>query len=702
MLRCCLGICPIFAFLVLLFTFSPAEAQQSSPPPSASSSSPSDATAPGTSSSLSAKSSSASGKQAGGETEWNAPTKLPDVAITATRISQPISQIGTTITVVHDKQIQDQKVQQVSDALREVPGVIVSQSGGPGTTTDVSIRGGSTSQTLVLLDGVEVNSTTLGSFDFANLTTDNLSRVEVLRGAGGSLYGSSAIGGVINVLSQEGTGAPRFSLLADGGNWETSRTIATASGAIGKLGYSSTISYFVTNGYEPINNAYDNLSGVWRLDYHLTDNTTLRGFARYTRACVGLPEFSNETVGAPKDPNANQRDEFMLFKGEIDSHPTEKLLLRGFGSFVRDAENINKYLSPSLDYTESSDVPSEIRGANGEAVYTWAPGFPTLMGFDFKDLWAREKSLEIFYKKPLPTVEFVSNTVFSPTQQQYAGYVQQQVSLFHGHLLGTGGFRADGNSQFGEEVSPSWAIAIPFNKYGVILRANYAEGFEAPTFNELYFPGFGNPNLPATTSSEYDGSIEKHFGEWSSITATYFTRRIHNLISSVPDRNNSSGFEAIAIGRADMQGVEVVPSFHPFRGFSLNGNFTVLDSTFSSLQPKQPIRVPKHSASAVAQYQVAGLIRKDDQFTTALFYQFIGDFNDFQTQPPYGVENHGSYDFFNLTVSYKLGGGYVPHITDEEAFVRVQNLFNRHYSQTLGFPAPTTNFEAGLKIRIAP
>ena len=107
--------------------------------------------------------------------------------------------------------------------------------------------------------------------------------------------------------------------------------------------------------------------------------------------------------------------------------------------------------------------------------------------------------------------------------------------------------------------------------------------------------------------------------------------------------------------------------------------------------PIQPIRVPKHSASGVAQYQVAGLIRKDDQFTTALFYQFIGDFNDFQSQPPYGVENHGSYDFFNLTVSYKLGGGYVPHITDEEAFVRVQNLFNRHYSQTLGFPAPTTN-----------
>jgi vitamin B12 transporter len=629
------------------------------------------------------------------------PTRLPDVAITATRISQPLSQIGTTITVVHNKQIQDQKIQQVSDALREVPGVVVSQNGGAGTIADVSIRGASTSQTLVLLDGVEVNSTTAGSFDFSNLTTDNLSRVEVLRGAGGSLYGSSAIGGVVNVLSQEGTGAPRFSLLADGGDWETSRTIGTATGAIGKLGYSSTISYFVTNGYEPINNNYDNLSGVWRLDYHLTDNTTLRGFARYTRACVGLPELSNEDFGAPKDPNANQRDEFMLFKGEIDSQVTEKLLVRAFGSFVRDAENTNKNPSPGLDVFESFDTPNEIRGANGEAIYTWAPGFPTLVGFDFKDLWAREQSSEIFFF-PKPTPPLVSNSIFSPTQQQYAGYVQQQVSLFHDHVLGTGGFRADGNSQFGEEVSPSWAVALPFKKYGLILRANYAEGFEAPTFNNLFFPGFGNPNLPATTSSEYDGSIEKHFGEWSSLTATYFTRRIHNLISSTPDKNNSSGFEAIAIGRADMQGVEVVPSFHPFRGFSLNGQFTVLDSTFSSLPPKQPIRVPKHSASGVAQYQISGLVREDDEFTSALFYQFIGDFNDFQSQPPFRVENHGSYHLFNLTVSYKLGGGYVPHITDEEAFVRIQNLFNRHYSQALGFPAPTFNFETGLKIGIAP
>ena len=219
-------------------------------------------------------------------------TNLPDMSITATRISQPLSQLGMTVTVVDKQQIQDQKIQQTSDALREVPGVQVTQSGGPGTETDVTIRGSSTSQVLTLLDGVEVNTGGLGSYDFANLTTDNASRIEVIRGAGGSLYGSSAIGGVINQISEEGTGAPKFSLLSDGGNWDTERQVATASGAIDRLGYSGSVSYYSTSGFQPVNSDYDNLSLTSRLDYHLTDDTVLRAFARYTFADVGLPELS--------------------------------------------------------------------------------------------------------------------------------------------------------------------------------------------------------------------------------------------------------------------------------------------------------------------------------------------------------------------------------------------------------------------------
>src|SRR6267142_3160734 len=147
--------------------------------------------------------------------------KLKPVVVTATKIEQPLDEIGTTVTVVDNSQVEGQKIDRVETVLRQVPGVQVTQSGSPGSVTDVSIRGASAAQTLILVDGVEVNAGATGSFDMANLTTNNLDRIEVLRGAGGSLYGSQAIGGVINLLSREGEGAPKFSLLSEGGNRAT-------------------------------------------------------------------------------------------------------------------------------------------------------------------------------------------------------------------------------------------------------------------------------------------------------------------------------------------------------------------------------------------------------------------------------------------------------------------------------------------------
>src|SRR5260370_12530552 len=179
--------------------------------------------------------------------------KLNPVVVTATRIPQPIGEIGTTITVVEDPQIQEQKIDRVADVLREVPGVQVTQSGSPGSTTDVSIRGSTAAQTLILVDGVDVNAGATGSFDMANLTTDNLDRVEVPRGAGGSVYGSQAIGGVVNVLSQEGDGPPTASLRSSGGGRATRPPIGSVSGADSNLPFSGAGLDFSPRGYLPGN-----------------------------------------------------------------------------------------------------------------------------------------------------------------------------------------------------------------------------------------------------------------------------------------------------------------------------------------------------------------------------------------------------------------------------------------------------------------
>jgi vitamin B12 transporter len=624
--------------------------------------------------------------------------KLKPVVVTATKIEQPLDEIGTTVTVVDNSQVEAQKIDRVETVLRQVPGVQVTRSGSPGSVTDVSIRGATAAQTLILVDGVEVNAGATGSFDMANLTTDNLDRIEVLRGAGGSLYGSQAIGGVINVLSQEGEGAPKASLVSEGGNRATSRQLASVSGAEGNLSYSGALSYFSTEGYRIANDNSDNLAGAARLDYHLGDDTVIRGFARYIASNVSLPNFSVFS-GIPLNPTAHDRNEFMLFKGEVEHHFCENLLVRANAFFVRQDQRTTS--TPYIGNPSSEDdrIPDETRGGLIEAVYTWAAGIRTLVGFDFKDRWVRSDSISVFpnFLPPPapPLITSVSN--FNARRQEYAGYLEQEVSLFDGHILATGGFRVDGNSNFGKEVSPAWSVAIPLEKISTTLRGSYSEGFRAPSFNDLFFPNFGNPNLQPEVSSEYDGGFTTNFGERASFTATYFSRRVRNLIVAVPCPTCLFGSQAGNAARVDTQGVEIVPSVTVAKGLTFGGNVTILDETHADApgSTARPLRVAKHTASALLQYQRGGVFREHDRITANLNYIFVGDRDDITLTS--GIANHPAYHRVDAVVSYALG---LPlrFVRNEEAFARVSNGLDRQYSEAFGFKAPPVNFLAGVKL----
>ncbi|MGA7871449.1 MAG: TonB-dependent receptor [Candidatus Binatus sp.] len=622
--------------------------------------------------------------------------KLTPVVVTATRIPQPIADIGTTITVVEDPQIQEQKIGRVENVLREVPGVQVTQSGSPGAETDVSIRGATPSQTLVLVDGVEVNAGATGSFDLANLTTDNLDRVEILRGAGGSLYGSQAIGGVVNVLSQEGEGPPTASLLSGGGNRATSEQVATVSGAEGNLGYSGAVSYFSTDGFRPVNDNSDNLALNGRLDYHFGDDTVLRGFARYIASNVSLPNF-NVFSGSDLDPTAHERNEFMLFKGEIEHHFGEKLLVRTNSFFVRQDQRTTSVPYQGAMSSEEDRIPDETRGGLIEALYTWGAGFRTLAGFEFRDLWVRSDSISTFLNFAPPPHFSTSTSLYRARRQEYAGYLEQEGSFFNGHVLLTGGFRVDGNSQFGKEVSPAWSVAIPITQISTTLRGSYSEGFRAPAFDELYFPNFGNPNLKPEISSEYDGGFTTNFGERASFTATYFSRRVKNLIVTVPCPSCLFGSEAGNAARVDVQGVEIVPSLTLVKGLTLSGNVTVLDETHADAagSTAAPLRVAKHTASALLQYVRSANFLPHDRITASVNYIFIGDRDDITVEST--VANHSAYSLVNAVVSYAMG---IPlkHVRNEEIFTRVNNFMDRDYSEAFGFKAPTINVLAGVKL----
>jgi len=675
-------------FLVIVLGAQSAHAA-SSPTPSATPSS-----TPSARATQSASSTGAAAKPAASPSPGE--NKLKTMVVTATRIEQPIGEIGNTVSVIDSEQIDSQKIEHVGTALEQVPGVQVTQAGSPGTETDVSIRGSTAAQTLIMIDGVPVNAGSSGEFDIANLTTDNIDQIEVLRGAGGSLYGSQAIGGVVNILSQEGEGAPRFSLLSEGGNRATQRQVLTASGSEDQLNFAGALSYFSTEGFRPVNDSSDNLAGNLRLDYHLTDDTIIRGFARYYRANVSLAGFSVSNFPPIADnPTAHQRSEFMLFNGVIEHHFGEHLVATANAFFVRNQIRINEVPFADFAGSEVDRIPDETRGGELNAVYTWAKGFRTLAGFEFKDLWSRDYGSAIFPPSTVP-----STSVFNARRQEYAGYLEQEASLFDGHLLATGGFRVDGNSQFGKEVSPSWSVAIPIKQISTTLRGSYSEGFRAPSFDELYFPDFGNPKLKPEISSEYDGGFTTNFGELASITTTYFSRRVHDLIVSVPCPTCPFGALPGNAGRVDVQGVEIAPSITPLPGLRFGGSVTIIDETHVSVTPSaQPLRVPKHSAQALLQYTRGDAFRAHDKITTSLAYTFVGDRDDITSAGT--IANHVAYSRFDLVASYALGAPW-QWVTDEEVFTRVSNLLDRHYEAAFGFPSPTVNFVAGVKVDLQP
>ena len=618
--------------------------------------------------------------------------KLPRMVfvVTATRMEQPLDTVGTTVSVVGAHQIEEQQIHAAGDVLRQVPGVEINQSGSAGNQTDVSIRGSTAAETLILIDGVDVNSGATGGFDIADVTSDDLAHVEVVRGAGGALYGSSAIGGVVNLITREGSGPLKLSYDGEGGNRATQRQALVFDGAEGRLAYSGALSYFSTTAFRPRNASFDDLSGVLRLDYHLSPDTKFTGFARYIRSNVSLVNFSNFLT--PVDPNAHQRNEFMLYNGVVTHQFSDRLDGRMNIFFVRNDLRVNDTPFPANLSFERDRVPDETRGTNMELHYKWGEGFRSLAGFNFKDRWVR--SAHLFDTVTPPTQSF---TAFHARRQEYAGYLEQEGRLFDGLMLVTGGVRVDGNSDFGVEVSPSWTVAIPLERWGVTLRGSYSEGFRAPSFNELFFPDFGNPNLKPEISSEYDGGITKTFGERASFTTTYFSRRVHSLIVAEPCTAFPGCVEAANAGRVDTQGVELVPAVQLTRDLAFSGNLTVLDETHVSSSPEiRPLRVPKYSAFALLTYAHKGLWSTEDSVSANLAYYFVGDRDDIN-QLTAMIQNHAAYNRFDLTMAYDAGIRW-RRIRGEEVYVRVQNMLDRHYAEVFGFPAPQVNFVAGVKV----
>ena len=245
-----------------------------------------------------------------------------ETVITPTRTKQPLKNIGSSVSVITRKDMENSKAPLLLDVLRQVPGLEVTRTQGIGGTTSLFIRGASAAQTLVFIDGVQMNSPTSGAFNFANLTTDNIERVEILRGPQSTLYGSEAIGGVVNIITKKGAGDNKVILGTEYGMHDTYRETVNVSGGNESFDYSLGGSFLKTHGISSASSGrekdgYENFTGSSRLGWNFMGDGRVDTTVRGTHSDFEYDAF-NYGVGPVDDPDRRQTTDEVLFSTKIN------------------------------------------------------------------------------------------------------------------------------------------------------------------------------------------------------------------------------------------------------------------------------------------------------------------------------------------------------------------------------------------------
>jgi len=621
--------------------------------------------------------------------------QLPEVVVTATRTEMQSEDVTNSVSVVSGKEITQRDQQFVGDALRGAPGMDVTEFGAPGQTTFATIRGTNPDQVLVLMDGVDVNTPTVGQFDFANLTTDNVDHIEILRGGGGALYGSEAIGGVVNVLTQRGSGPFHLTADAEGGSADTQHERVGINGAQGPFSLAGTASYLSTDGFQPLNDDYWNFSTVWRGDLDLLPTGTLRAFVRYNESRTGLVNF--DVFQDRLDPHAYARDNFFLTKGEWEHAPTDAFNYRAAISWVRDNP---RYRGTQVDEGEdeletvTSHTPSEQTEVEAQANYRWPQFALSTIGMEYREQWAE-------LDETGPDEDDASS--IRANRSIIGVYAQEQLQLLDDTLRGVGGVRYDHYDGFGDQVTASGSASYLIRPTQTRVRVGYADGFRAPTFDELYGP-LGNPDLLPETSWEIDAGLTQDlFDGRLRFEPTYFYREVHNLIeevtdelppvAGVPEEERAENFSSTR-----MQGVELIARTQPVSWLTLSGNYTYLNFVTPT---GALVNRPRHRGNLTAAGHWEDVVAKGDRVTATTLVYLVGGRdspNPFNAEEPFSPAPISSYGRVDVALAYHFGS----RLSGLALTATARNLFNRDYSESIGFPAPPANFLAGLRYEFRP
>lgn len=623
----------------------------------------------------------------------SAANAVAQVVVTAHRAATPTSQVGQSFTVLTAKQIHDDQETSVSDIVSRTPGVSFDRNGGPGEATSIFIRGADSDQTLALIDGVKVNDPTDPGtgYDFANLIAGDISRIEVLRGPQSTLYGSAAIGGVINVITADATKPLQGVLQAEGGSFGTSYVNGAVGGEDGPANWRLAAYDDGTKGVPCFDEEFggrrpcayhtDGFSG--RFHYDLTSFLQLDERAYYA--------WSRNDFDGYDTPSGNYGDdeEYGHTLSWIDYTGLNLSLLDGrlknrlayeFSDVDHDNQDPEQPAAYGVDTTTTFTAHGRMDTLEYEGTFAIAPGYQAVFGAQ------SERDSMVTWSPPYEVApNHAHDTIDS-------GYAEVTGQVGHGLSLTAGG-RYDDETAVGGHFTAQASAAWTLNDGDTILRASFGQGFKAPSLYQLYSE-FGNLALKPEQANGWDAGVEQHFLDGRLVLqATYFGRMTTNLIDFVScygvttglcATNTAGGYYA-NIARAEAEGLELSADWRPIEGLELSANYTLDDvedrSPGSPTEGLQLARRPKSEANAAAAYVWPVKLRAE----VAIRYA-DRSFDDAAHTIPLKP-----YTLVDLRVSY-------PVTHNIELYGRIENLTNRHYETIFEYGTPGRAAYGGVKL----
>ncbi len=591
--------------------------------------------------------------------------------------------MATSTTVIGRLQIEQSNASFVTDLLRDVPGVDVVKSGGPGGSTAVFIRGAKPEHTLVLIDGVEANDpiTPGRVFDLGSLSTENIERIEIIRGPQSTLYGSDAIGGVINIITRKGKGKPSGYVSAEAGSFGTFRETAGVSGGSGLIDYSLGISRLDTRG---ISQADTRMKGNEERDaYHDTTFSGRLGWAPCEKFRLDLTtriDYSHgelDSFGGPfgDDPNYtfSNRDIFSRLQGTwslLDDRWESKLGV-SFTDIKRDYDNPTDAAHPT------DSLFSQYRGRI--VSFDWQNDFYladwNTLTFGLETQQESGKDHSVSMSSFGPFVEDVSRK----TARTNSAYLQDRINIGD-RWITTLGVRDDDHDQFGSKVTYHVASSYLCPCTGTRIKGTYGTGFKAPTLYQLYSP-YGNPDLRPEESTGWDLGVEQPlFKDKVTVGATYFKNKFKNLVDFGPM------FTYVNVGKAQTKGVETSLTYRPVSNVSLSASYTRM-STEDESTGQALLRRPRNKATLGVNYKPCTSTDLNLN-VTRVGPRADMDFNPFPAQRV----KLDSYTLVNLAATHDVN-------KTVQVFGRVENLLNEHYQEVFGYGSAGFGVYGGLRVR---